>query len=242
MNDTISESDLEIIQDDAILIRDDPKILNNYVANVKPDLEPDLEFNQEMSSINKILNSEKNSTGDDDVHSDGSEPFQDSGSEYVPSNHSEQRVSEESEENPREVVQANLSNDELETPRARKRVRSKRKFVNCSNSERNKNKLKRMKGETYVSLKLLKEEKTYKKIQKAERNLGPACRCKQSTTSNQFFCQAFTELERKAIFDQFWQNLTWSEKKVYISGLVDTALPKCHRTGNEIDPFYFSLY
>lgn len=69
--------------------------------------------------------------------------------------------------------------------------------------------------------------------------MGPACKCKLSTTSNQFFCQAFNELERKAIFDKFWQHLTWSEKKVYIRGLVDAATPKSHRTGNKIDPCLF---
>lgn len=194
-----------------------------------------------MPSIN-ILNSEKSSTSDDGVQSDRSEPFQDSGSEYVPSNHSEQRESEESEEESQEVVQANLRTEELETPRGRKRIRSKGKCVNASNSERNQNKLKRMKGDNYVSFKLLKEEKKYEKVQKEERKMGRACKCKLSTTSNQFFCQSFTELERQAVFDDFWQNLTWSEKKVYIRGLVDTSTPKCHRTGNKINHlFLFSL-
>ncbi|XP_030754481.1 uncharacterized protein LOC115881209 isoform X2 [Sitophilus oryzae] len=185
-----------------------------------------------MSSIN-ILNSQKSSLSDDGsddgVRSDKSEPFQNSGSEYVPSNHSEQNESEEESE---EVVLANVRNDELETPRGRKRTRSKGKLAknNALNSERNKNKHKRMKGENYVAFKFVKKEKTYKQVQRGERKMGPACKCKLSTTSRQFFCQAFTEPERKAIFDNFWKNLTWGEKKVYIGGLVDTATPKCHRT------------
>lgn len=194
-----------------------------------------------MSSIN-ILNSQKSSLSDDGsddgVRSDKSEPFQNSGSEYVPSNHSEQNESEEESE---EVVLANVRNDELETPRGRKRTRSKGKLAknNALNSEGNKNKHKRMKGENYVAFKFVKKEKTYKQVQRGERKMGPACKCKLSTTSRQFFCEAFTEPERKAIFDNFWKNLTWGEKKVYIGGLVDTATPKCHRTGNNIHPYLF---
>lgn len=211
------------------LLQDECAVVSNTVSLAAEKCSEDRQLTL-MSSID-ISHSERNITSDD-AQSDRSEPFQDSGSEYVPSNYSEQEECADREKISHEVVQASLRNEKLETPRSKKRTRSKIKFANSSNSERIKHKDKRMKGEGYVSFNRLKKENMYQKVQRGERKMGPTCKCKLSTTSKQFFCQAFTETERKAIFDYFWKHLTWGEKKVYIRGLVDIATPKCHRAGN----------
>lgn len=51
-----------------------------------------------------------------------------------------------------------------------------------------------------------------------------------SKKSKIFFCQTFTEEERQSIFENFWQNLDWNGKRLYITGMIDVAPVKCHRT------------
>lgn len=67
-----------------------------------------------------------------------------------------------------------------------------------------------MRGESYSSIKLDKETKKYDKVEKESRKIGPACNC---NISKNFYCGAFSEEERQLIFDNFWQNLDWTDKK-----------------------------
>lgn len=164
-----------------------------------------------------------------------SEPFQDSGSEYVNSERSESTESDGSQSSSESEVtpENNTENNTEDTiVDIRKRKRSKGKNVNSSNWERNKNKLKRMKGEHYTTIKLNKNTRKYDKVDKESRKMGPACNCNISGKSKKFYCKTFSEDERQSIFDNFWQNLDWNGKKIYITGLVDTAPVKFHRNGN----------
>uniref|UniRef100_A0A6P7G5W5 Uncharacterized protein LOC114328353 n=1 Tax=Diabrotica virgifera virgifera TaxID=50390 RepID=A0A6P7G5W5_DIAVI len=159
-----------------------------------------------------------------DENSD-SEPFQDSGSEYMASTES----NESDEETHNQSLNELLNETETVTsPIMRKR--SRKSDVNYLNWERNKNKLKRMKGESYQSCQLDKDDK-YKKIERDERKMGPPCQCKNSQRSLKFFCNIFEDDDRKNIFNMFWKNLDWNQKKIYVTSLVDKEPVKYHRTG-----------
>lgn len=99
-----------------------------------------------------------------------------------------------------------------------------------------------MKGENYKTIKLNKETQKYDKIEKGPRKMGLACNCNISKKSKKFFCQTFTEEERQSIFDNFWQNLDWNGKKIYIAGLIDAAPVKFHRASKLYDLLIYFFF
>lgn len=59
-------------------------------------------------------------------------------------------------------------------------------------------------------------------IPREPRTLKNRCQCKE-TARGTIKCPSFTEEDRLAIFKAFW-NVSWSEKRIYLDGLV-TSLP-----------------
>ncbi|CAG9833313.1 unnamed protein product [Diabrotica balteata] len=92
--------------------------------------------------------------------------------------------------------------------------------------KRQESKTKREKGETYDGLRKNEEGKWMIDVAKPPRQMKPFCNCKMSEKSKKIKCRNFTEEDRQHIFNQFWQNMSWAEKKVYISSLVDNMAPK----------------
>lgn len=108
-------------------------------------------------------------------------------------------------------------------PKTVKKKTRKRKS-DSTKWEININKQKRMKGEEYKGLK--KSNGKWTDQIKRARQIKPFCNCKHSRTDTKIKCNLFTEEERLNIFNRFWQNLSWEQRRTYVSSLVDNATPK----------------
>lgn len=78
--------------------------------------------------------------------------------------------------------------------------------------KRNVCRMKRMKGETYQCV----DGKTVA----TKRQLGPPCTSTACYRDKVRFCNTFTEEERQAMFDRFWLEMDWDQKKEYALSLV----------------------
>lgn len=81
-------------------------------------------------------------------------------------------------------------------------------------------KRKREKGEEYFGKKKVDGKWTYN-IKREKKKIQPPCNCKLSLKYPTLKCRSFSELERINIFTRFWSKMTWAEKKVYISLLMN---------------------
>lgn len=95
--------------------------------------------------------------------------------------------------------------------------------------DRNQQKLRRMKGKNYNGLKK-HEGKWTQSNSRPARKMKNACDCK----SAKFECRKLTEDARREIYNNFWQNLNWEQRKVYIAGLVTKVPPTSRRQNIEI--------
>lgn len=82
--------------------------------------------------------------------------------------------------------------------------------------QKNRNKKLRMQGQKYLGLKKDHNGKYAYSIEREEREILPSkCskRCKH--------CALFTENERTEIFNRFWNNMDWDQKKIFVCSMVD---------------------
>ncbi|CAB3229531.1 unnamed protein product [Arctia plantaginis] len=61
------------------------------------------------------------------------------------------------------------------------------------------------------------------------REMKDACNCK----SAKFDCRKLTEEARKHLHSNFWKNLNWEQRKVYIASLVTKVPPTSRRPIND---------
>ncbi|GAB6023058.1 hypothetical protein CHUAL_014196 [Chamberlinius hualienensis] len=108
--------------------------------------------------------------------------------------------------------------------------RAKRFEVDETSWKRNSNKRKRMSGIAYESLK--KQYGKYEYVKKDARKMGSPCNCSLSKRSSKMKCNELTESDRNAIFDNFWKNMTWNQKKGYVASLVEALPVKQHRASS----------
>lgn len=64
------------------------------------------------------------------------------------------------------------------------------------------------------------------------RALGDSCKSKVCEKSKLYCCNQITDTERKGIFSKFWKHMTWDQKKVYVTALVDYAPTKRSSTAS----------
>ena len=93
----------------------------------------------------------------------------------------------------------------------------------------------RMKGDEYYGYKQTKtNEQTYKSAEKRRsKAMGPACGssfCEKSTVRK---CETITDEQRQNVFDMFWKNMNWEQRKTYVANLVDVETPKQRKTEDE---------
>ncbi|XP_033958971.1 uncharacterized protein [Pseudochaenichthys georgianus] len=83
--------------------------------------------------------------------------------------------------------------------------------------KQNRQKQLRMEGKPYIS----KRKKDGTTITKAQRTMGSGCSSSACKRASNRFCADFSEEGRNQLFTSFWQCMTWAQRKVYVSGLVD---------------------
>lgn len=88
-----------------------------------------------------------------------------------------------------------------------------------------------MEGKAYVGYRRTKEGKVKQDVQREERKQGATCKSKMCEKSKLRECNIIKEEERKAIFREFWEEMSWDQRRVYITGLVDSILRKRPSSG-----------
>lgn len=111
-------------------------------------------------------------------------------------------------------------NDEGTTINKTVKKRNKRHLVNDEQWNENKKKRKREKGEEYFGKRKVDSKWIYD-VKREKREIQPHCNCKLSLKNSALKCRLFSEPERLNIFRNFWANMTWAERKIYVSFLVD---------------------
>lgn len=68
--------------------------------------------------------------------------------------------------------------------------------------------------------------RSYGRTIREQRALGPPCTSSFCERSTKRQCSRFTETIRQIIFDRFWKDLGWDERKAFINESVDIMQPK----------------
>ncbi|XP_033497543.1 uncharacterized protein LOC117266442 [Epinephelus lanceolatus] len=96
-------------------------------------------------------------------------------------------------------------------------VRKKSRVAKPLTWKQNRQKQLRMEGKPYVS----KRKKDGTTITKGQRTMGLRCTSSACKRASNRFCADFSEETRNELFTSFWQCMNWSQRKIYVSGLVD---------------------
>lgn len=122
---------------------------------------------------------------------------------------------------------------EMESEEANKNTEIKRKkrqkmMVRTEDWENNRAKIKREMGQDYNGRKKIDGVWKYD-VQKEKRKMKERCNCKASLKGKSLHCRTFSDEERIAIFNHFWSDMGWKERKVYTSFLIDSIPTKRSR-------------
>lgn len=115
-----------------------------------------------------------------------------------------------------EQVNAN-DKDRNRTPEPEGSTRKKSRVAKPLTWKQNRQKQLRMEGKQYIS----KRKKDGATITKAQRTMGPRCSSSACKRASNRFCAEFSEGSRSDLFTSFWQCMNWTQRKTYVSGLVD---------------------
>ncbi|XP_050507268.1 uncharacterized protein LOC126884950 [Diabrotica virgifera virgifera] len=192
---------------DAILETVSNEISTNELSRDKTHLEElrnDVALNHE-GILNEVMSSSSSVIADQIDES------------WLPENENKSDYSTSSEEGKQQEGEepvARADNDgNNENKKARKRIADINEWHDI------KNKRLRQHGKKYIGW--TRVGKTAKRgTPRNEKQMGPVCLssvCKKSPVRQ---CQDLNEEDRKELFNNFWNNLTWDQKKIYIASLV----------------------
>ncbi|CAG9770205.1 unnamed protein product [Ceutorhynchus assimilis] len=108
--------------------------------------------------------------------------------------------------------------------------RRKRRHVNQNEWKKNSEKLKRQSGQQYLGKRKNEGNWDYK-IVKKPKSVGDKCKCDKKTTLK---CKELTNDDRAKLFDHFWK-LTWSEKQIYVTTLINKCPTQRSRNRKQED-------
>lgn len=137
----------------------------------------------------------------------------------------------------RQLIKVNGINIEIKTGSETIVVKAKWKLKYEAGDElswqKNKNKILRMKGETYQGQKKNGEGKFHFSECKSARKIGPRCNstfCIKNSKSRK--CPFIKEKDREILFKTFWNDMSWSERRTYVSTLCTIQPNKVNTTGS----------
>lgn len=110
-----------------------------------------------------------------------------------------------------------------------KKERKRKMHSDPSQWNDGKNKKLREQGKSYKGWERPKDGKGKRGHERDERKLGPPCKSEACKKSKFRQCQGIEMNERDEIFSNFWEKLSWDQKKMYIVSLV-TKAEKKHTT------------
>ncbi|XP_029928354.1 uncharacterized protein LOC115373878 [Myripristis murdjan] len=103
------------------------------------------------------------------------------------------------------------------TPEPDGPARKKSRVAKPLTWKQNRQKQLRMEGKPYIS----KRKKDGATVTKDKRSMGPRCSSNACKRASNRFCADISEETRQSLFEGFWQRMNWSQRKVYVAGLVD---------------------
>nr|CAI5837347.1 unnamed protein product [Callosobruchus analis] len=83
-------------------------------------------------------------------------------------------------------------------------------------------------GSLWKKISILQKDEKGKNMKK-KRQLGQACSSKLCSMAQSRYCNEFTQEDRLKIFENFWENMDWGQKKIFVSGLIDVCPPKSRK-------------
>ncbi|XP_063343475.1 uncharacterized protein LOC134637072 isoform X2 [Pelmatolapia mariae] len=107
--------------------------------------------------------------------------------------------------------------DKNRPPEKEGAIRKKSRVAKPLTWKQNCQKQLRMEGKPYTS----KRKKDGATITKAQRSMGPRCTSSACKRASNRFCADFSDETRSGLFTAFWQCMNWTQRKVYVAGLVD---------------------
>lgn len=81
----------------------------------------------------------------------------------------------------------------------------------------------RMTGEPYLGYSRSKRNQILQNVNRVGKNIRPACNSDVCRKSQKRKCNEIAEVNRLGIFNHFWKNLNWDEKKTYVTSLIITT-------------------
>lgn len=118
-----------------------------------------------------------------------------------------------------------------------KKKRAKPGRADSSSWEKNRNKKLRMQGKRYEGLKKGADGKFAYSVQRQERTVGERHCSKRCKT-----CSLITEKDRLDIFNRFWKNMNWDEKKMFVIGMVEKTEAKRKKVEDSRRKYTFKYY
>lgn len=100
-----------------------------------------------------------------------------------------------------------------------KQSRTRKRKADRLTWKREQSRKNRMLGKEYVGFKKI-DNKYVQQENKPKRTMGPLCNSQFCARSKVFFCSHLTQEIRSSIFNKFW-SMTWSQKKIFVSSMVD---------------------
>lgn len=129
------------------------------------------------------------------------------------------RPSQDSASGESELLDANNLN-EINQRRNGNNTKRKRK-PDKQKWKREENKMMRQKGEKYHGAGRTEGGKLKVDTERTARKLKPHCNCKLSSQNTTLQCRMFSEVDRQNIYNYFWKQMTWPERRVFVHTLVD---------------------
>jgi len=121
-----------------------------------------------------------------------------------------------------------LSSNGLENYGTARKKRQPKSVPDPKSWNKNESKRRRLMGEMYTGYRRVNKEKTrmVQDTPKQERKLGPACKSKLCSKQKTKNCDQISEQQRAALFDCFWKEMTWPEKKMFVCAMIDVKEPQ----------------
>lgn len=98
-------------------------------------------------------------------------------------------------------------------------------------------KRKRLLGEAYLGFQTTKTDNSTKKLlckERPARQQGPTCSSSHCRRSKLRHCEMFSEGDRKDLFNMFWSELDWHQKRVYILSSTEKVPTKVITSKQEV--------
>ncbi|KAG8317448.1 hypothetical protein J6590_108362 [Homalodisca vitripennis] len=91
-----------------------------------------------------------------------------------------------------------------------------------------------MKGQAYLGFRKTAEGKTYHDTEREGRRMGPPCTSRFCERSKVRFCNSIIQQERQEIFSNYWNNMNWDQRKVFIvNNVLKTPVKRRVAEGDE---------